>query len=154
MEKDDKELEENNEWYSKLPEDVKRIVLYKYHYTKGYQKYGTKMDELSSKQISLISRGMSFVDMDHDQLVTFFKANDIEKFEMAYWAQREHSRKKSIGGIIIGILISFVSIYQYNQGQFLEFLGILLLICLMYWCYRKFGWFSSDSNTDRFINKI
>ncbi|KKU50250.1 MAG: hypothetical protein UX71_C0002G0221 [Parcubacteria group bacterium GW2011_GWA1_47_10] len=52
--------------------------------------------------------GVSFYEMDHEQIEDFLNADDKEKFDMAYWAERYREKVASRHGFYIGISVGII----------------------------------------------
>lgn len=92
--KTNQELQENIDYIKKL--------------TLGKGSWGTNLDNKSVKSIPPTYVGVSFVEMNHSELKKFFMLTDIEKFEMAYWAERYNSRRSGIYGLLVGLSLGIL----------------------------------------------
>ncbi len=76
-------------------------------FTEG-NRWGTKLDKLSYKEMPTKYIGKSFSKINNEDLRSFFSATNKEKFEMAYWLEKSSSRRASTFGIIIGVILVIV----------------------------------------------
>jgi len=93
-------MEEKSEKMETISSDIK-------YFERG-RHFGAKLDEFNRKQMSPEYIGIDFMEMNHDQLIKFFTSTDRKKFEMAYWAQKIHSRNHGIVGIILGSVATLI----------------------------------------------
>jgi hypothetical protein len=75
--------------------------------------WGTKYDDLKVKQVPPKYAGKSFIQMNHSDLNSFLLADNISKFEMAFWAERYQSAKAFKYGFMIGIVLMVLLIVSF-----------------------------------------
>ncbi|MES2436609.1 MAG: hypothetical protein V4519_01230 [Patescibacteria group bacterium] len=90
-----------------MPPDLQKIIN---ELTGPRIHFGTSLDTLVEKGVHIKHPGISFRKMSHMDLEEFILANNIKKFEMAFWAEYTNARSAFWGGFWLSTLIFVILI--------------------------------------------
>lgn len=71
---------------------------------KELEYWGTTLDKIDKTPPQYVAK--SFLHMDHDDVINFGKLSNKEKFEQAFWAETQTSKKVARQSFVMGIVVA------------------------------------------------